>query len=415
MVTNLEIELRPLLSIAKEIYIATALVNQAGFNFIKENLLANCTCNYLVGIDLPSNPAVLAELMHLNNSKKIKARIYSSQRTYHPKVYIVKTLDNALVAFVGSANTTTGGLSKNIEMTVRVEGRIQCIQLIEWFNTLFNQSSIITLEFLEKYKIAFKKIKRNHAIIRSDIASISNTLNTNTTQPLLNIQGQFFKSSHFEAYNPRYYKDYLKPANDRRKLVKNRLLQLHNLIYPQFPAWGLNTLNKHYHAQNIVSSYIYRKNFNQSSLESIWLHYGYSKPEMKDARFIDHPRIQVILRWNYIGIWFVIGKDGGCYSERRNLKEDLENSVFFSELFYQEFLNLGGSYWINIGSKKLNVSEITSRKQLKDFVQTDDYSDYFIVGRDYKIDDLSLSEENIADTVLTEFQRLYPIYKLVHL
>ncbi len=415
MISSLESELKIHLPAAKEIFVASALISPKGFDFLKNNLPPSCFCNYVVGIDLPSSPYVLEELMEQNDSSKLNARIYNSSKTFHPKVYILRKQDNSLIAFVGSANTTNGGLSTNIEMTVSIEDSIQCNQLIEWFNSLFNQSSKITQEFLEKYKIAFKKIKRNQAIIRSDITGISNTLNNNTAQPLLNIQGQFFKSNHFEAYNPRYYKDYLKPANDRRKLVKNRLQQLHNLIYPQFPAWGLNALNKHYHAQNIVSSHTYRKNFNQPSLESIWLHYGYSKPEMKDASFIDHPRIQVILRWKYIGIWFVIGKDGGCYSERRKLKEDLENSVFFSELFYQEVLNLGGSYWINIGSKKLNVSEITSRKQLKYFIQTDEYSDYFIVGRDYKIDDLSLSEENIADTVLTEFQRLYPIYKLVHL
>jgi hypothetical protein len=38
---------------------------------------------------------------------------------------------------------------------------------------------------------------------------------------------------------------------------------------------------------------------------------------------------------------------------------------------------------------------------------------YFIVGKTYLPNDLALSEEMMADTVIIEFSRLYPLYEMM--
>lgn len=65
-------------------------------------------------------------------------------RTFHPKVYVVERKDD-VVAFIGSANLTRGGIGGNFEATVRLEAdrslevdRIFLERLRDWYNRLWN-------------------------------------------------------------------------------------------------------------------------------------------------------------------------------------------------------------------------------------------------------------------------------------
>jgi len=76
-------------------------------------------------------------------------------------------------------------------------------------------------------------------------------------------------------------------------------------------------------------------------------------------------------------------------------------------------LELGGSYWINNGGLIINLNDLKSPNQLFEFIKKDDFSDYYIIGRNYDPNDLQLSEENISETVLTEFRKVFMIYDLI--
>jgi hypothetical protein len=147
----------------------------------------------------------------------------------------------------------------------------------------------------------------------------------------------------------------------------------------------------------------------------MWLHYGFSKSELKGVSFLNRPRIQIILRPDHIGIWLVVGKDkGGGKQERLRFKDLMEDSKAFRNMFYLHLKELD-SYWIKPSSsleqeKTVNIIEIESASHLHSITQKDTLKDYFIIGREYKPNDIALSESNISEEVLVEFTKLYPLY-----
>jgi hypothetical protein len=77
-------------------------------------------------------------------------------------------------------------------------------------------------------------------------------------------------------------------------------------------------------------------------------------------------------------------------------------------------LALGGTYWIWIGGNNEKYgSDLESSNDLVEYLIKDNYTQEFIIGRDYDPNDKELSEENIAETVIIEFSKLYKIYSLI--
>jgi hypothetical protein len=413
MILNLQKEIEPFLRTAKEIYIATALINIPGYNFIKSTIPTECISNYIIGIDLPSTPSVLMELMLSSILGKVNAKIYSSEQTYHPKVYIIRNIDNSLTAFIGSANTTNGGLFSNIEMSIKIDDNKQCEDLIIWFDGLYQKSHLINEVFLEKYRTAYKKAKIRQAVTYSDMSNVTKDLQE--TIGVTVRAAQFFKGEHFEAFENKYWDDDSSFANEKRSKARERFKQLHYAIYSKFREYSIDNLHCHSHTPNIVSLH-YHTPFNSGKIDAMWLQYGYSPNELQASKLLDHPRIQLILRTDHIGIWLVIGKDNSSEKERIALKDKLLNDASFAELFCQQLRQLGGSYWIEPGCEDdTHIDEFESNNELLEFILKDDVSGYFIIGRTYSPTDATLSEDNIIETVLIEFQRLFPIYKMVHI
>jgi hypothetical protein len=157
-ISNLYSELIRKLSRADEIWMAVGLINHAGLKLILENVPADCKQNYLVGVDMPSDPKALRTLFELEKSGKANVRINTKGGFFHPKVYLVKK-GGRLLGFVGSANCTSHGFSHNIEMTVPIEDERYCGELLKWFNDLYGNGGAMTKGFLKKYETAFEKRK----------------------------------------------------------------------------------------------------------------------------------------------------------------------------------------------------------------------------------------------------------------
>src|SRR5690349_12399312 len=94
---------------AVEVWFALALVNENGYNYLQALLSHECIQHFLIGINLPTSPVVLTKL---HSQTKIKARVFKSSQTFHPKVYLIRKGDGRLLAFVGSSNATSGGFEK---------------------------------------------------------------------------------------------------------------------------------------------------------------------------------------------------------------------------------------------------------------------------------------------------------------
>jgi HKD family nuclease len=139
---------------SKSTWIASAMISKSGWNFLQSNIPSTTNQHYLIGIDLSTEPMVFKLLL---NRVDIHARIYECAYTFHPKVYIIQKNNNELIAFIGSSNTTAGGLENNVEMNFQINDQIECKTLIKWFDQLYDNGQIISEEFLEEYKTSFAK------------------------------------------------------------------------------------------------------------------------------------------------------------------------------------------------------------------------------------------------------------------
>lgn len=166
LATKLSDKLKSEFAKADEIWVAVGLLNEVGLNFILKAIPKTCKRNFIVGVNLPTEPKALSTLFSLKVKEKITASILTND-FFHPKVYIAKTGRN-LIAYVGSANCTNGGLKDNIEMSIQTEDKEICSNLISWFEkTLLPNARPLTSDFIKDYKPIYdNRMKRKSQDIK---------------------------------------------------------------------------------------------------------------------------------------------------------------------------------------------------------------------------------------------------------
>lgn len=399
--------LRTELENAKEIWIASAMISKKGLDFLQTSISTDVLQNYLIGIDLATEPIVFDYFFSKNC---IRARIYKHNYTFHPKVYIVKKTDNTLTAFVGSSNTTSWGLEKNIEMNVQINEQTECKKLIKWFSNLYDNGYIITPDFIAEYKSKFSKASLKAKEIDVEANLMKEELSQN--------EGQFFNRNQHKIFNKKYHRVDNEGLKKIRQSVRTKFLELHKSIYPRFKDFGLIDLHCHHQKREIVS----RHYFNQYSgkyVNAMWVHYGKSHAQLqnyhkKEAKsFINNIRLQVILHEHSVGIWLVLGKDNGSEIDRTHFKAQLQLPEIQLK-FLKLLKELGDEYWINASNKhKIALKNLTKPSEFLQLIKSEVLSEYFIIGCDINSKDKRLSEKNIVKTVLGEFKKLYLLYKIM--
>ncbi len=155
IITKLSERLKDKLTDADEIWVAVALINLDGLNYILKNVKSTCKQNYIIGIDLPTDPKALKLLNELQLKTDLNVCIYTDKNNFHPKLYLTST-NEKYSAFIGSANCTNGGLTNNIELTTLIQDNNFGIELLEWFTNIKLRSKPLTTKFVLKYQKDFQ-------------------------------------------------------------------------------------------------------------------------------------------------------------------------------------------------------------------------------------------------------------------
>ena len=190
---------------------------------------------------------------------------------------------------------------------------------------------------------------------------------------------------------------------------------MHDIIHPRIKSkkWELS---EHYVFDDIVSSDVHTL-YTSKELDGIWLHYGRDKKQIKaygeDQTPLDYMRLQVIIHKDGVGVWNRIGKDRGSKIDRDNLKNKLANDQSFRQKLFDAIKSLPDNFYIRLNEEIKNIREFSTEQQLTDFLLKDDYRYYFIIGIEFAPGDTKLSDRNIADTVIDNFELLYPTYLLI--
>lgn len=408
-------DLKLALKDCEEIWIAVAMISDSGFDIIQKNINPTAKQNYLVGIGLPTSPNVLKQLMLAESNGLFQSKIYNKPDTlFHPKIYIIKT-NEKLVAFVGSGNCTYGGLVDNIEMGAEIDDENYCKKALVWFNACSKTAQLITEEFLYSYESLFHKrnerIKKDQDELKSLFATYNNTVNLDE----IDFSNQFFQKEHFQAFEGKKPRDRSEESNRERHKVRNHLFNLHYQILPKIKEKKWN-LAEHYTPSAIVSSALHGE-FTADALEAIWLHYGRSKKEIKaygeDETPLSHMRLQIIIHQSNVGVWNRIGKDKGSFIDRDNLRKNLMTSEEYRNNFFSIISSLPENYLIELNEIRKYVDEFENESQLTEFLLSAKYNHYFIIGIEFTPDDPKLSAQNIVNTVIENFELLYPTYEMI--
>lgn len=118
------------LEASRSVCMAYALVSLGGIDSIKEALheflKKGGKAKLLIGVDLPTSPEALDELVDLRDQYKgqidLKRFQSSENRIFHPKLIIFNASTRTSSAIVGSSNLTHGGLAQNWEANIQVSG-----------------------------------------------------------------------------------------------------------------------------------------------------------------------------------------------------------------------------------------------------------------------------------------------------
>ena len=431
VITNLDEYLLPALDGAQEVWISVALVTQDGYERLQP-LLAPLRQHYLIGTDLPTDPSVLRSILAQLPAGRIHARMPSFPgHHFHPKVYIVKK-DDQLRAFVGSANLTGPGLHLNHEMSFTVTEQDQCQALLQWFDTLFDQSFPLNETNLAAYEAVYtpgdegagsgRPPRRRPAFTRPSPDDVY--------FDRIDLSGYFFARADYLAFRRAIQKDHSRAANHEREAVWGKFRGLHETIFPQFQSYHIEALDRHGRDANIVSLPYHAEGHTSRILDAMWLSYGkhrddvrryqdrYSLPGYNAAderdrfSFINHPRLQIRIEIRSLGIWLLFAKNDGSLHDRESFARKMRDDEYRKQ-FFDEVTRLPAPYWIRVNREHRFVSQFSNPDELHLFTRRDRPTEYFIIGRDYDITDSALLQTQLPITTLEEFRRLFPLYQLM--
>jgi len=399
---------------AVEAWFAIALVSEEGYSFLQAILPEECKQYFLVGINLPTSPSVLR---HLQRNKEFHSRIFKSSQTFHPKLYLIKKKSGKFVAFVGSSNATTGGFEMNVEINYKIEDQKHCFGLKDWFEKLYDKSHEIDDSFLKRYEEIYLRRRRRGVEDRNDIAKVFAGVIPIENNDLGNLvfDGLYFERWDYLIFSESYWIDYTPDVVKRREAVREKLRAIHFNIYSRFAEYDIYDLYSH-NRDRYITSLIEHTHWNKKERTAIWLHYGKSNSERDlytNKSFLNHIRIQVIIRSNLLGVWLVVGKDNGGLDDREHFQKKLQNEDY-QDLIFNLIQQLGTGYEIEISAIGILKSEdVKSKIELIKFLKQDDTSDYFIIKRDYPPNDIRLAKNQIHETILNEFFKLYKLYDVI--
>jgi len=407
IVKNIDQEVTDALSNAREVWVAVAMMNNGGLRHFR-NLSSDIIQHHLIGIDLPTPHKILEELRELC-SDTFSAKVRETKYYFHPKTYIVKDNKGNYTAFAGSSNATNGGFINNIELNIKITDNKSCLELIKWYWQVDKEAMLITDELIDKQRIRLKKIKKHQEEEEKERANLKLAIHRN--------DGQFFSAEHHGVFKEKYQRIRSKEITKVRKDVRNKFIELHDRIWPKFEDLGFTELYKPARGQEQTSRH-YPSRFSGLNIGAIWLHYGKSPAQLsnypkkdKQNSFMNHVRMQVIIHEDDVGIWLVLGKDHGSRADRKAFRDRM-SKLEIKRKFYDSLKTLSPE--CRIRGTKWYVNREIALKDIDEILAIEADHEYFIIEEKFVPLDKSISDENMAKTVMEIFSKFYPVYELMN-
>ncbi len=398
-----------LLQQAEHCYIATSAISEAGFDFIRSRISPKCKIEIVTGLDILTSPHVLRRIWR-NYQDRITLNIFT-RNFFHANVYIFDLPYRKAVAFVGSGNFSLEGIKDSEEIFYKVTDVKEIEALKSWFTGYYEFSEPLTESIIEEYELIFPSLKQK------DIASrkLKNQFIALTTAGFnwdaIKFKSQFFKKEDYQAFANSKVLYNTPEIQVEREAVKTKLLQLHELIKASVHKLKLRESSD---VNNITSSLNPSDHLDQR-LSSMWIRYGRSNAELNiyspQAKLSNFINLQIIIRQNEVGLWLMVGQQGGSKEDREYFKQQMIDEEY-RNTFFKLLTGLGIGYWIEIAGDKINVETFQTTDSLWEFTKSDHWMYYdFSIGRNFSPGEVDLSSDTITLTITKAFDKLILLYR----
>lgn len=396
---------------AERCYIATSAISEAGFDFVRTRVSPKCKIEIVTGLDGLTAPAVLRRVWK-HYLDRIDLRIYT-RNFFHANVYIFDLPFRKGVAFTGSGSFTLEGLKDHEEVFNKTIDAKDIEELKSWFTGYFEFAEQLNEATIGEYELIYPAMKQREIASRQEKKQFIELTASGFNWDTIRFKNQYFKKEDYLALGNAVASSQAEDVNAGRTVVQQKLLQLHDLIKGHVS--GLD-LFENLDTDQIVSSLAPADHPDQK-LRTIGIAYGRKEAALKKygptAQLEVLMTVQIILQQKNLGIWLVVGKQGGSKEDREYFQQQLQTPDHRSN-FFKLLTVLGTGYWIEIAGERKPVEAFQSEDVLWEFLKTDDWRYYaFIIGRNYSPGDPAISTENIAGTGTKEIDKLVVIYRLM--
>jgi len=397
-----------LLQQVEHCYIATAAISEAGFDFIRSRIPPKSKMEIVTGLDVPTSPEVLRRIWR-NYQGRITLNIYT-KNFFHANVYIFDLPFRKAVAFVGSGHFTLEGIKDGEELFYKITDAKEIENLKSWFIGYYEFGEPLSEGLIQEYEYLYPTLKQRDILSRQEKKQFIALTTAGFSWDQIKFKLQYFKKEDYLALSSSKARLNSPEIQAERETVKNKLLQLHAMINDHVHRLKL----QEDHDPNKIVSSLNPADHQDGKLRAMWIAYGPSEAGLKkypSATLMEVMQLQIILQQKEVGIWLVPGRPNAGKADRESFKNRM-NDVEYRKQFFTLVTGLGVGYWIEIAGDRKAIETFQNEEVLWEFTKADDWMHYaFVIGKNYSAADVEISSEQIAATIMKEFDKLVLVYR----
>lgn len=342
---------------------------------------------------------------------------------FHPKVYLFECKNTNKLIF-GSSNFTLNGIEKNLEFDciLNIENKSLYKTKIDlFFSYCKDQSKLVDNEIINWYlniEEELKEIREAQEKIRKKIFKIE-TRDDPFDEDGYNLDGYYFTYNDYETLFPRNEsKDNINIRQSRLE-VKEKMLDIHNLIYRDVKKLGIEC---HWRKDNITSL-IRPCQYNRGKVDWVGVRYGKKEQEIKSLNkgaerdeelgFQKHACIQYAIgAYGFeVNLFHSVPHDA---VDRDELHKRLESPDYRKKIENELTRLKGNGFYWHIDDAKFEIDTDDISTFYKFYLGNDSDGKLSSLCKFFKPDDINIKDqESICKNIIKYIKILIPLYNLV--
>lgn len=264
----------------KKVNIATAYFSKEGLKILKE--IKNRYKLNKSNIDLYLSPDFSMDNPNklLEELKEICMVYIVFNIKFHPKVYWIESTDKSKIIF-GSSNLTKGGFEDNIEFDIikEVDSKESNKLKIFFEENCKKYGELVDDNIIKYYEEQVEEIEKLRKINTDIYKRLCNYIKKEDEfqEEDYNLNDMYFNYRDYETLFKRNQKSNDLGIRERRKIIQEKLLEIHKKIYSQIKKENLYC---HWNSNNITSQIIPNE-YNKYKVGWVIIRYGKSEEEVR--------------------------------------------------------------------------------------------------------------------------------------